>query len=325
VFCALLCFFTISAAAAELPDELIPGGFAVGIKLKTKGILVAGFTEVESVNGKCSPAKDSGMLPGDIITKADGCEVNCGEDLAEVLDKAGQTVTVEIQREGKSKQLKLEVVTGKSGNKEIGLMFRDSIAGIGTVTYIECDDGDFGALGHPVSDVKSGAMIPISDGMICPASIENVQKGNAGEPGILQGEFKSEVMFGNVCSNTMLGIFGELEDPALCPATKALPVGEKENVHTGKASIIANVCGSDCEEYDIEIIRIYNDDNKSRSIMLKVTDRDLLNITGGIVQGMSGSPIIQDGKLIGAVTHVLVNDPTRGYGVFIENMLEAAA
>lgn len=297
-----------SLSAAALPKTLIPGGCTVGVKLYTQGLVVTGFESR-------SAAKAAGLKKGDVIIQVDGEAVHTAAALRECLEE--EQVILKILRNGRE----AEFCVRPNGN-QIGAYVRDSLAGIGTVTYYDPDTGAFGALGHGVSDSETKMLLPVEAGVVVQSSVADVKKGRDGAPGELKGSFDVSTILGKVERNAERGIFGTLDVPI--PGTP-LPVAEAGEAEPGPAEIWANVDGQEVRSYSVEILRIYpHADETGRNMLLEVTDPDLLYATGGIVQGMSGSPIIQDGKLVGAVTHVLVNDPTRGYGIFIENMLEAA-
>ena len=210
------------------------------------------------------------------------------------------------------------------GVYQLGVWLRDSMAGIGTLTFADPETGLFGTLGHGINDVDTAVLMPLQSGSIMPASVPDVKRGASGQPGELHGQFDLTQDLGTLYANTSQGIFGQLKQAETVAGLEPVPVASREQVKTGKATILSNIRGDEVEEFEVEITHVYDQDEGARSLMLQVTDPDLLEATGGIVQGMSGSPILQDGKLVGAVTHVLVNDPTRGYGIFIENMLDAA-
>jgi len=207
---------------------------------------------------------------------------------------------------------------------KLGAWVRDSMAGIGTITYVDPETGNFGALGHGICDVDTGTLMPFDNGSIMGSAVVSVTKGKAGAPGQLCGAFDLKEDSGVLYKNTQQGVFGCITDQALYADEKAYEIAGASEVEEGNVEIISNVNGTEVEHFDGRIIKLLEDDGSSKNFMLEITDPDLIDRTGGIVQGMSGSPIIQDGKLIGAVTRVLVNDPTRCYGIFIENMLEAA-
>jgi stage IV sporulation protein B len=211
------------------------------------------------------------------------------------------------------------------GDYAIGAWIRDSMAGIGTVTYYDPQTKTFGALGHGITDVDTAVLMPFSAGSVLPSTVKAVKRGEAGCAGELRGDFALDRELGTLDANTAAGIFGRMEaEDAEWLWGQALPVASKGEVKPGRAAIRSNIRGDEVREYEIEILKVQSNAPDGRDLILSVTDPDLIAATGGIVQGMSGSPIIQDGKLVGAVTHVLLNDPTRGYGIFIENMLEAA-
>ena len=303
--CAAI-ILTISAQAA--PKMLVPGGYAVGISLDTKGVVVTGFEEG-------SAAKEAGIKKGDLILAVDGEQIDTAAALKELVKNDDLVLTV--LRDGIETEFSVQPKTGK-----IGAYVRDHMAGIGTLTYYDPETNAFGALGHGVNDGSSCVLIPMEKGSLVETSVTEVKKGKSGTPGELKGKLEPDHVLGNVERNCAYGLFGSMTSPV---GTEAIPMAAPDEIKTGKATILSTVSDQQIKEYDVQILRLYPQANDTgRNLLLKVTDKDLLDVTGGIVQGMSGSPIIQDGKLVGAVTHVLVNDPTRGYGIFIENMLDAA-
>jgi stage IV sporulation protein B len=257
------------------------------------------------------------LAVGDRILSIDGRKIQSAEDVRQALQHSDGTVTVNIQRNGKKREYSLTPQITEHGPK-LGLYLRQGVTGIGTVTYFDPDRGCFGALGHGISDSR-GQLAPMTGGWIYEAAVESVKKGRCGEPGQLKGAVEAASPIGALGANTPFGVFGSgAEWPG-----EALPVAQPGQVRPGPARILSNVSGEAVEFFDVQILKCRPSPD-GRDLVLEVTDPDLLNTTGGIVAGMSGSPIIQDGKLVGAVTHVLVNDPTRGYGIFIENMLDAA-
>lgn len=301
--------FSVSAFASS-PKELIPGGNTIGLHMQTEGVSIVELTD--------AIPKEAGLKKGDVICKVDEKPVQSAKDLKEIIQNCqGAPVTLCVLRKGERSHCTL--APKKSGDSwALGILVRDSITGIGTLTYYNAQNGSFGALGHGVSDECS--LLPLRTGEVLPSGVKEVIKGEKGKPGALQGEVLGRESSGQILQNTPQGIFG-----SIAPIRgKALPVADWEEIRPGEAVILSNVRGTEVEEYTVEILKICPKDEKDRNLILKVTDPDLLAATGGIVQGMSGSPLVQDGKLIGAVTHVLVNDPTMGYGIFIENMLEAA-
>lgn len=309
LLCAACTVIVCTVSAWAMPDMLIPGGCTVGIKLNTKGLMVTGFEET-------SPAEKAGLKKGDIIIEVDGQTIHTVDVLRQRIET--DDVVLTVLRNGREAEFCVTPV-----EKQIGAQVRDTIAGIGTITYYDPISGTFGALGHGVSDVNTSQLIPVEEGVLIHSSVAQVVRGKHGTPGELKGHFDMGSVLGTVKRNCPHGIFGTMSVPL---SKKPLPVAGTEEVKEGRATILSNVSGEEVRAYAVEIQKIYpNADETGRNLLLKVTDHDLLAATGGIVQGMSGSPIIQNGKLVGAVTHVLVNDPTKGYGIFIENMLEAAA
>ena len=307
-------------------DALIPVGEAVGIRLDVRGVLVAGTGSVETPDGTASPAQDAGLRAGDVITALDGVPVERAEELAEELaqlDGSGAELTVE--RGGRETRVTVVPAAAAEGTgARLGLWLRDGVTGIGTVTYIDPETGGFGALGHCVSDAGGGAPLGVEDGGVSAARIVDVTPGRPGAPGELSGSFRAEEEFGVIEKNTGCGIFGSTRrlPDGLRPA---MPVASPDEVENGEATILACVSGGEAREYRVEIARTGFMTGTGRDLTVRVTDPELLARTGGIVQGMSGSPILQNGKLVGAVTHVLTADPTRGYGILAEAMLRAAA
>lgn len=326
VFAAVLLIAASPAALAALPvDELVPMGKAVGISIKTDGVIVAAVGEVETSTGKkVTPAADAGLLPGDVITKINNLDVTSAAQLKTEIDKLdGSDITLRVIRQEKSVQITLTPHVNDSGGCELGIILRDSMTGIGTMTFYDPESGMFAALGHAVNDVDTGILIPVKQGGIMDATITDIVRGEVGAPGQLHGIFNAAESIGDIDQNTTRGIYGTIDDSDFSEGMHTIPVAEEKEIRTGTATILSTTDDGNVHEYEIEITRIYNDkDRDGRTIMLEVTDPELLEKTGGIVQGMSGSPIIQNGKLIGAVTHVLINDPTKGYGLSLEKMLE---
>ena len=318
----------ISGSFAALANalELVPVGRAVGIRLETNGVVIAGIPDMCTDGVTPSPAKASGLCAGDIIVKAGETEINSAAGLkAAVNGTDGETIVLTIGRGDKREQIAVTPQKTQEGGYSLGILVRDGISGIGTVTFYDPETGAYGALGHPVSDAETGVLIPVREGFISDMNVDDVAKGKVGAPGQLHGSFDFENKVGTVRSNTDCGIFGEMTEKKLM-AGKPLEVAADSEIHTGEAYILSNVSGDTVEKYDIEISRVFTgNEAEGRSMLITVTDEELKELTGGIVQGMSGSPIIQDDKLVGAVTHVLVNEPAKGYGISISRMLEAAA
>ena len=297
-------------------EVLVPVGQVVGLELRDHAETVAAFDETLGAK-----AKEAGVRVGDRILRLDGQPVGSAEDVRRILSRSDGTVEAVLVREGKEIKVTLEPEPTSAGPK-LGLFLRQGITGVGTVTWYDPATGKFGTLGHGVNN-SSGTLLTLEEGSAYYARVMAVKKGVPGEPGQLMGALESRTPAGKLTANTQLGVFGVSETGW---SGQTVAVAEPEEVKTGKAVILSTVSGNEVREYSVEIVKIYSKaKGTGKNLLLKVTDPALLEATGGIVQGMSGSPIIQDGKLVGAVTHVLVNDPTRGYGIFIENMLDAAA
>lgn len=309
--CLLLC--TQSVCAAQL---LVPGGQVIGLELQDNTVTVAAFDEKMG-----NDAKSCGLQIGDQILSVNGKAVHSAQDVRDALTRSDGEAKLSVIRNGSEKMLVLQPKITDQGPR-IGVYLKQGITGVGTVTWYDPASGSFGALGHGVSTCD-GKLVAMEAGKVYNASVITVKTGKTGAPGQLMSTVTGNGVIGSLSKNTVQGVFGTA---SLSGKEEMLPVGEKEDVHSGAATIRSTVAGNLVQEYSVEILKVYpNSGSSGRNMLIKVTDPDLLSATGGIVQGMSGSPIIQDGKLVGAVTHVLVNDPTTGYGIFIENMLDAAA
>ena len=314
IFTLLLLFCLPIGVLAE--SYLVPGGQLLGITVEDGRFVVAGFDERY---GKA--AKESGLQIGDELLKINSQKITSLADLTKALNQADGKITLTICRDGKEKAISFLPQITPDGPR-LGIYLKEGISGVGTLTYYDPEKSSFGALGHGVSN-PSGGLAQISGGQVYDGCVLSVRKGKTGDPGQLMGCVTAPTAKGSIAKNTPYGIFGTLKG---FEKGLALEVGSYKDVKPGKATIRCTVTGCQVAEYELQILKVYgNKDSSGRNMLLKITDQALLNATGGIVQGMSGSPIIQDGKLIGAVTHVLVNDPTQGYGIFIENMLDAAA
>lgn len=296
----------VCTVTAYADGTLIPVGETVGIQIKMKGVLVAGVTSVETAEGAVCPAESAGLRAGDVIAAVNGRAVDNAAGFIKAVDERGSApVELTVLRGGRSQSVTVTPALDADGGWRLGLWLRDGIAGIGTVTYIDPATGAFGALGHGVNDTDTGVLLPVADGDVCRAQIVDVKRGAAGAPGELSGSLDAGDVLGCIESNTPCGIFGVI-DGRLDTVYPALPVGAPEDVQKGPATILACVAGQQIREYDVEIARTGMTAGGGRDLMVHVTDPELLQRTGGIVQGMSGSPIIQNGKLVGAVTHVCV-------------------
>ena len=297
------------------PETLVPVGRTVGLELETDGVYVVGFDDRET-----SPAQAAGLEIGDRVLAADGVPLDRAEDLRQAVAEAGgEAVVLDVERNGRALQVAVRPET-QDGSLRLGLQIRDRIAGLGTLTFYDPETGLFGALGHGVS---GGGETPLAirGGQAAETAVTDVRRGEAGTPGSLLGPAAGGEALGTVEQNTDRGLFGHLAGSV--PAGEAVPLADREEVVLGPAEIWCCVEGSEPQSYSVELVAVRLDPDQCRDLRLRVTDPRLLALTGGIVQGMSGSPILQNGKLVGAVTHVLVRDPTEGYGILIEHMLEA--
>ncbi len=320
ILLSLIC--PAGATNIKAGDSALLGGMPFGVKFFSGNMTVSGFSEVDGENGSISPAYDAGMRENDIIIKLNGKDVKTAEEVTRTVENCnGKEVTFLCNRSGK--ELTFVVTPIKSvtaGTYKIGIWIKDSTAGIGTITFIDPKTGEFGGLGHGICSNDSGELLEIRRGIVSEVKISGIDKGEIGDPGELKGFFSSG-RIGIVTKNTDNGVFGVLTDfNKKNKYKKTVTIASKNEVKDGKAIILCTLCDNNINEYEITINCADNEEN-SKSFNITVTDPRLIAETGGIVQGMSGSPIIQNGKLIGAVTHVLVNDPTRGYGIYIENMI----
>lgn len=295
-------------------------GTPFGIKMFTDGVLIVGLSRISSEHGFVCPAVDSGISEGDIICSVNGEKVYTNEDVAlSIGNSGGSALSMLIKRGEKMSTVSVTpVLTDDGSGYKIGVWVRDSSAGIGTLTFYDSESMSFAGLGHAVCDVDTGEILSLLSGEIVPAAINKVKKGATGAPGELCGSFLSTKAIGTISKNGEAGVYGTLSTE---PGGTVFPIAPKQEVHEGAATILSTVSGSKPKEYQISIEKISLAENAlTKNMVIKVTGSELLKATGGIVQGMSGSPIIQDGRLVGAVTHVFVNDPTKGYAIFAENM-----
>ncbi len=310
----LLCIWLLPVNV--LAKELIPVGQVVGLELRDDTVTIAGFDE-----NLGAEAKAAGVCVGDQIISVDGSSVRCTQDVKKALSCADGKVELSVLRDGAKKKYQLNL-KNTAGGPKLGVYLRQGVTGIGTVTYYDPDTKAFGTLGHGVNG-SDGKLLQMVQGYAYNAKVLTVRKGRVGDPGQLMGSVDSGEPVGILSANTDRGVFGTAE---IGWQGDTVTVASSDEVKTGAAVIRSTVSGDTVQEYSVEILKIYPKSRQNgRNLLIRVTDPALLETTGGIVQGMSGSPIIQDGKLVGAVTHVLVNDPTTGYGIFIENMLDAAA
>ncbi len=303
--------------------KVYPGGNAISITMSTDGVLVLSIGNVNDIEGNILKPSEGKLNVGDIIYKVDGVTVENKEQLSELIKSSDGEVLLTVKQGEELNEILIE--PSKSIEDEeykIGIWVRDSTQGIGTVTYITEDKEEFYALGHGITDIDTRELMTVKDGEASLTKIISVQKGKKGVPGELIGEIKTGETFGNIVGNKEIGVYGKLDVDYKEEIDKELmEVGRKEDIKTGPATILSNIDSDTIKSYDIFIEKVDLHNSTSKGITLTITDKELIEKTGGIVQGMSGSPIIQDGKIVGAVTHVFVNDPLKGYGVFIENMM----
>ena len=301
---------------------VVPVGAAIGMKLYTDGVLVVGMSEIE---GK-KPYENSGIQEGDRIIQINQNDIDNTEDLMQVVNECnGQEITVKYVREEETITTSMTPVKNGDNQYKLGLWVRDAAAGVGTMTFYEPSTKMFATLGHGIFDIDTSELIKIENGELVTTNILSISKGEKGKPGEIRGTIESGYTIGEISKNTNFGVFGMLTKPSYLSITEenAMEVCLREEIQTGKAQIICELENGKREYYDIEIQKIFlNNNQDNKSMLIKVTDERLLEKTGGIIQGMSGAPIIQNGKFVGAVTHVLVNDPTMGYGVFADIMLK---
>ena len=311
---------TVSVKVIER-DMVIPAGTPFGIKMFTDGVMVVGLSDLDLSGRAVNPAKNAGIRTGDIILSIDGKKIYYNEDVGKIVSESkGREMQVTLRREGTVREVSLTPIQSPSDESyRAGMWVRDSSAGIGTMTYYDPQEGVFAGLGHAICDVDTGAIMPLSSGEAVEVTITGVNRGSSGFPGELRGVFGNNKVIGSLTKNNETGIYGQCSMPPV--QCEPVPLATRGEVHAGAATIYATVQGKQPQAYDIQIERIAaTDANPTKNMVIRVTDPRLLETTGGIVQGMSGSPILQDGKLVGAVTHVFVNDPARGYGIFAENM-----
>lgn len=314
---------TIKVHTVEKQEVLVSGS-PVGIYMETKGVLVIDSGEITDREGIRRTPAEHIIQSGDYICEIDGKVLTGKRQLMQLVrENQGEPMELQVIRHQETIKLEMTPVETEDGSYKLGIWVRDNIQGIGTLTYVE-PNGTFGALGHGISDTDTGERLEISDGDLYRADILSIRKGTAGTPGELRGviNYREENRIGTICGNSQYGICGQMEPGKYTESMKKIPTGLKQEIQTGKAEIRCDI-GDGIREYQCEILEIdSNARDTNKCFVLRITDDDLLSRTGGIVQGMSGSPVLQNGKLIGAITHVFVNDPTKGYGIFIENMME---
>lgn len=315
--------FPIKSAKINVSDRkyVVLGGDIFGIRLYTKGVMIVKIDSVSTSQGEASPGNKAGLKVGDIILKVGSTEIDSNKTLSSLISSSqGKPLKMKIQRGGKTLDISFTAVKGSGDSQyKAGLWIRDSTAGIGTMTYYDRQSGVFAGLGHAVCDVDTGEIMPLSGGDAVEATVKGCYKGESGTPGELCGIFSGKSM-GDLFINGDTGIFGVLSD--YNKNAQVIPVALPSEVTQGDAEIISTVDENGPRSYSVKITKINPDSSDMHNLIIKITDKDLIELTGGIVQGMSGSPIIQNGKLVGAVTHVFVDNATEGYGIFAQNMIE---
>lgn len=307
--------------------KVIPVGNIAGVKLYTSGVLVVGMSEIEGIDkNKYKPYEHSGIEEGDMIVKIEENVVTCTSDLIELVNKSnGENLDIQYIRDGESQMCNITPTKTSENEYKLGLWVRDSAAGVGTVTFYEPSTQMFGALGHGITDIDTDKLLNIASGEFVTTKVVSIVKGEKGATGKIQGNIENSKNIGTIYKNTNFGIYGKVADISSIniDSSKEMEVAYREEIKQGKASILCSLDNNKIEEYEIEIEKIYiNNNYDNKSMQIKVTDKDLLEKTGGIIQGMSGSPIIQNGKFVGAITHVLLNNPEQGYAVFGDLMIK---
>lgn len=308
------------------PDRYFAGGETLGFSLQSKGVILIGGNYILSKNGIERPFENSGLKAGDVITHIDGTEINSVEDIAEILSNFdGNSVLLKVKRNSEYFEVNIKPALDSMTNTyKLGLWVKEDAVGIGTLSFINATTKRFGSLGHSINDSETNECIDVSGGNIYESRILGIKKGKSGKAGELMGTFNRENVIGSVDKNCEFGVYGFVDDvePLIVNKT-SIDIGGRLSAKPGKAQILSALDGKNVQAYDIEIIKTnFQSSCNEKSMVIRVTDKDLITKTGGIVQGMSGSPIIQNGKLIGAVTHVFVNDATKGFGIYIDWMLE---
>ena len=323
-------FIPIREIDVEISDGklLYLGGTPVGFAIDIDGLLVLGNSAIEGEYGSVDVLEKSNLKVGDIITEINGVEVDSLEDITKIIEDEkynGKELNVKGIRKKEIFETKLKpALDVDSGKYKLGLWVKNEASGVGTLTYVEHETDKFGALGHPITDFETGAVVPAKSGKVFNCSVVGLSKGEKGTPGEMKGVFmQGKNSKGSIEKNTESGVFGKITDKStLVDINKSAEVGGRLSVRPGKATLVSSITGV-CENYEIEIIKAnYQPKSSDKSFVFRVVDERLLDLTGGIIQGMSGSPIMQNGKIIGAVTHVFVSDPTKGYGIYIDWMLE---
>ena len=303
-----------------------PIGRTIGLKLYTNGVLVVGMSEIDGQDGKkYSPYKNSGIKEGDMIQEIDGQEISNTEMLMNIINKCnGKEVSIKYERNGESIYTSITPIKGTNGSYMLGLWVRDAAAGIGTLTYYEAKTGKFAALGHGITDVDTGELLNISNGELVTAQIVSIVKGVKGRVGEIRGIIDNMDKIEKKKKNTEIGVYGSVSNLELINEIKReeVQVATRKEIKEGDAKIICQIENGKVDEFNIKIKRIYRNSKDNKSMLIEITDQRLIEKTGGIIPGMSGTPILQNNKFIGAITNVLLNSPTEGYAIFADMMME---
>lgn len=318
-----------SPAAVPVVAEkvLVPGGQSVGVKMDVRGVLIVGLEEIKGKDGETvNPGLLSGLQIGDVILEINGTPVYRADEVQELVNEIRDIIRLKVKRNNETLSIEIDPVQSEEDDLyKLGIWVKDKTAGIGTLTYYDPSNSTFGALGHGIVDPETNSILSVETGLLLESQVQEIQEGKSGEPGEIKGIFyHANDPLGNLARNSQFGVFGIAYHPIENPLyTKPIAIGTKDQVETGKAYILSTLSNNEIRRFEIEIEKIEDQDTPAdKSMVIRVTDKELLSESGGIVQGMSGSPIIQNDRIVGAVTHVFVNDPERGYGVFIEWMLE---
>lgn len=310
-----------------LGQKLFQFGKIAGVKLYTSGVLVVGMSEIEGIDNKMyKPYENSGITEGDSIISVNNTKVSTTQDLIDSVNNCkGQDLSIQYLHNEETLTCSITPVKTNNNQYKLGLWVRDSAAGVGTVTFYDPTTNSFAALGHGITDIDTEELINIDSGEFVTTRVLNIAKGKSGTPGKIQGSIENQSNIGTITKNSKFGIYGNVLDPLSLNLdySNQIDIALREEIKLGNAKILCSLDGSEPKEYDIEIENIFRENNyDNKSMKIRVTDKDLIDKTGGIIQGMSGAPIIQNGKFVGAVTHVLVNNPTEGYAVFGDIMLK---
>lgn len=316
----------LQTVSANTTRYVNPIGRTIGLKLYTNGVLVVGMSEIDGQDGnKYSPYKDSGIKEGDMIQEINGQEINNTEMLMNIVNYSnGKEVSIKYERNGEAIYTSITPIKGANGNYMLGLWVRDAAAGIGTLTYYEAKTGKFAALGHGITDIDTGNLLNISNGELVTAQIVSIVKGVKGRVGEIRGIIDNGDKIGEIEKNTEIGVYGTVSNLELINGIKReeVQVATRKEIKEGAAKIICQVENGKVDEFDINIKRIYKNSKDNKSMLIEITDQRLIEKTGGIIPGMSGTPILQNNKFIGAITNVLLNSPTEGYAIFADMMME---